>query len=181
MARKKTGKGWLKDGLVTALQQTLARIPAYRRQRVLQHQIWVEELVQGVHRLSQSKFGALVVLERRDRLDDIMETGRPLRAPVHRALVVTFFFPHNPLQDGAMILRAGEIRAVNCLLPLTEQRDLCPTLGFRHRAALGVSEKTDAATVVVSGETGKLALAQEGKLTRDLTIEAVAERLLALG
>lgn len=140
----------------------------------------VEELVEAVHTLSVRKIGTLIVLERRTGLNDIVSTGRELGARVSAELLSTIFFPNTPLHDGAVVLRGGEVAAAGCLLPLTERRDISPTIGTRHRAAMGLSEKTDAVVVVVSEETGTISLAYDGNLFSDLTEEALRERLLAL-
>jgi diadenylate cyclase len=140
----------------------------------------VDELIEAVHTLSVRKIGALLVIERQTGLNDIIDTGQDLGARVSAELLNTIFFPNTPLHDGAVVLRGGEIAAAGCLLPLTERRDISPTIGTRHRAAMGLSEKTDAVTLVVSEETGIISLAYGGDLFSGLTEEALKERLLAL-
>lgn len=140
----------------------------------------VDELIAAVHTLSVRKIGTLIVVERQTGLNDIISTGRELGARVSAELLSTIFFPNTPLHDGAVVLRGGEVAAAGCLLPLTERRDISPTIGTRHRAAMGLSEKTDAVVIVVSEETGTISLAYGGTLFSDLTEEALRERLLAL-
>jgi diadenylate cyclase len=140
----------------------------------------VDELIAAVHTLSVRKIGTLMVLERQTGLNDIISTGRELGARVSAELLSTIFFPNTPLHDGAVVLRGSEVAAAGCLLPLTERRDISPTIGTRHRAAIGLTEKTDAVVIVVSEETGTISLAYGGNLFSDLTEEVLKERLLAL-
>src|SRR5690606_38763288 len=128
----------------------------------------IDAVVSAAVTLSRNRTGALIVLERETGLNDIAETGIPLDSLVSVELLVNLFVPSTPLHDGAVILRGDRIVAAGCFLPLTETRDLDHQVGTRHRAALGVSEQSDAVTVVVSEETGGIAIAHSGKLIRQL-------------
>lgn len=127
-----------------------------------------EALVRAAQRMSKSRTGALIVLERKTRLGDIIETGTPVDALVTDALLLNIFEPDTPLHDGAVIIRDQRLAAAGCFLPLTMENDISKDLGTRHRAALGVSEASDALCIIVSEETGVISVAQEGKLTRYL-------------
>ena len=119
--------------------------------------------------LSRNKIGALMVFERETGLDDYIETGIPIDGLISTALFENIFIPNTPLHDGAVIIRGDRIAAASCLLPLTEARNLSQELGTRHRAAIGLSEQTDALVLVVSEETGTISLARGGALQRYLT------------
>jgi len=113
--------------------------------------------------------GALIVLERHIGLSDYLEGSVKLDALVTKDLLVSLFWPHNPTHDGAVIIQGDRIVAAGCLLPLSANPDLDPSLGTRHRAALGLTEHTDALVLVVSETTGQIAMAQGGRLLRDLS------------
>lgn len=141
----------------------------------------VIDAVTGAARvLSRNRVGALIVIERVTRLGDIAGTGIPIDALVSSELLVNLFIPRTPLHDGAAIIRGNRIVAAGCFLPLTENPDLEPQLGSRHRAAIGMSEHSDAVVLVVSEETGSVSLAQGGKLQRNLDGDTVREMLRAL-
>ena len=123
-------------------------------------------LCEAAGELASSKTGALIVIERHTKLGDEIRTGTVLDAEVTSQLVRNIFFNKAPLHDGAMILRAGRIYACGCFLPLSQNPDVDRRLGTRHRAALGVSEISDAIVIVVSEETGEISVALDGKLTR---------------
>lgn len=128
----------------------------------------IDAVVSAAVNLSRNRTGALIVLERETGLNDIAETGIPLDSLVSMELLVNLFVPSTPLHDGAVIVRGDRIVAAGCFLPLTELRDLDSQIGTRHRAALGISEQSDAVTVVVSEETGGISIAHGGKLIRQL-------------
>ena len=115
----------------------------------------------------QSKTGALMVFERKTKLGDIIDTGTVVNAKPSVAIIGNIFYNKAPLHDGAMILRDGMVYAAGCILPLTRNENVSIDLGTRHRAAMGMSENSDAAIVVVSEETGTISLAMNGKITRD--------------
>lgn len=126
----------------------------------------IEEVVQAVEKLSERRHGALIVLERDSTLDDFVRTGIPLNASVTSQLLLTVFWPKTELHDGAVIIsRNGKVAAAAAVLPLTASRNL-PTrkMGTRHRAALGISEVSDAVCVLVSEETGRVAITQGGRM-----------------
>ena len=126
---------------------------------------------------SKAKTGALIVFERETMLNDIASSGTILNSDPSVALFGNIFYNKAPLHDGATIVRKGKIYASGCILPLTTSKSVDINLGTRHRAALGMSEQSDAVVLVVSEETGNISLAVEGKLTRDFTQEALVEAL----
>lgn len=126
---------------------------------------------------SRSKTGALLVFERETMLSDIAATGTVLDAETSVALFGNIFFNKAPLHDGASIIRDGKLFAAGCILPLTDNKSVDINLGTRHRAALGISEQSDAVVLVVSEETGIISLAINGVLLRDFTREALIEKL----
>ncbi|MBT9133754.1 MAG: Cyclic di-AMP synthase CdaA [Firmicutes bacterium] len=127
--------------------------------------------------LSQTRTGALIVVERETGLTEYTETGVTIDAVVSIALLTNTFVPNTPLHDGAVVIRHGRIAAAGCYLPLSANHNLDQELGTRHRAALGITEETDALAVVVSEETGSISLAEGGKLFRHLDARSLAKRL----
>lgn len=140
----------------------------------------VNDVARAARILGSRKIGALIVLERRVGLADFIETGIRIDGVATVQLLINIFFPNTPLHDGAVIIRGNRVVAAGCLLPLTERPGLSRGLGTRHRAAIGITEETDAVSVVVSEETGTLSLAREGRITRGLTEEELKVTLLAL-
>lgn len=141
----------------------------------------INAVVDGVGILQQLKMGALIVFERKTKLGDIIETGTQINCEPSGQIVGNIFFNKAPLHDGAMIIRDGMIHAAGCILPLTKNTSVSAELGTRHRAALGISEESDAVVVVVSEETGQISVAVNGVLacrfTRD-TLRDVLEGYL---
>ena len=133
----------------------------------------ISEIVRAAENLSASKTGALIVMERETKLGDVIGTGTLIDAEVSSALLENIFVPNTPLHDGAVIIRGDRVHTAGCLLPLTSNENLSRELGTRHRAALGISEASDAFVVVVSEETGKISIALNGSLTRNLTKETL--------
>ena len=127
--------------------------------------------------MSRNKIGALIVFERETGLDDYIETGIQIDALVSHELFMNIFIPNTPLHDGAVIIRGNRIKAAGCLLPLTEDRNLSKELGTRHRAAIGLSEQSDALVLIVSEETGTISLARSGVLQRYLTGDDIKDLL----
>jgi diadenylate cyclase len=119
--------------------------------------------------LSQQRRGALVVFTRNANIKNIVETGTRLNAEISSALIITIFAYNGPLHDGALVIQGGRIAAAGCMLPLSEQQDIRKSFGTRHRAALGISEQSDAVILVVSEETGAISLAYDGVLYYDLS------------
>lgn len=140
----------------------------------------VSEIVDACMNLSRTKTGALIVLERSTKLGDVIKTGTPIHADITSALLENIFVPNTPLHDGAVVIRDDKIFTAGCLLPLTSNTNLSRELGTRHRAAIGMSENSDALVVVVSEETGKISLAVNGSLTRNL-IDITLRRALIRG
>ncbi|MCM1363868.1 MAG: diadenylate cyclase CdaA [Faecalibacterium sp.] len=126
--------------------------------------------------MSDDKIGALIVLEGKSPLGEIISTGSVVDAQISIPLLENIFYPKSPLHDGAMIIRQNRIHAAGCILPLT-QNQISRELGTRHRAALGMSEHSDAMIVVVSEETGAISVAENGTLTRDITQGELLEKL----
>lgn len=137
----------------------------------------VEELVKSAKSLSATKTGALMVIERTMGLNDVSATGIKLDAMITAELIGNIFFVNTPLHDGAAIIRGKRIYAAGCLLPLTEKQGLSKELGTRHRAAIGMSEQCDAIVLIVSEETGTISIAENGKLTRHLDGDKLAEMI----
>jgi diadenylate cyclase len=142
-----------------------------------EHQKIVDEIVKAVVGLSGKKIGALIALEREMGLRTYIESGVSLSGKVSSGLINTIFMPNTPLHDGGLIIRGGRIQAAGCLFPLIENPRISKTLGTRHRAALGLSEETDAVVIVVSEETGSISLAVSGKLMRDLGEESLRKTI----
>ena len=136
----------------------------------------VEILTDACFSLSKSKTGALIVIARNSLLTEQISTGEQLDAAISSSLLRTIFFKNTPLHDGAVIIKDNRIIAAGCILPLT-QRDLDKTLGLRHRAAIGITENTDAITIIVSEERGSVSLAVEGELKRRISREVLVELL----
>lgn len=137
----------------------------------------IDAVVQAVYKLSESRTGALIVFEREMSLNDIIATGVKLDSAVSKELLENIFVVDTPLHDGAVIIKGGRIAAAATILPLTARDDLDREYGTRHRAALGVSEETDAIVVVVSEETGKVSLVIDGKIIRGLNEEILKNEL----
>lgn len=140
----------------------------------------VNETVKAVEELSRKRYGGLFVMERFRPLEEIVDTGRVLGGVVSSEFLTSIFYPGNPLHDGAAVIRGGQVAAAACILPLTDNPALPRSMGTRHRAALGITEQTDAAAIVVSEETGLISLAYAGALETNLQPQAVKERLLTL-
>ena len=137
----------------------------------------INAVVDGVGILQQLKMGALIVFERKTKLGDIIETGTQINCEPSGQIVGNIFFNKAPLHDGAMIISDGMIHAAGCILPLTKNTSVSAELGTRHRAALGVSEESDAVVVVVSEETGQISVAVNGVLARRFTRDTLRDVL----
>ena len=140
----------------------------------------VDKLVDAVVQLSQQRIGALMVLARDDGLSDVMATGTVLNAALSTDLLITIFYPGTPLHDGAVIVRGNDVVAAACMLPLSDNSRISSSLHTRHRAALGLAERPDAAVLVVSEEPGNISLAYDGRLLTALRPEVVRDKLLGL-
>lgn len=136
-----------------------------------------EEIVEAVERLSRSGIGAIVAIEREVSLDPWVESGSPMEAKVSTDLLTTIFTPYSPLHDGAVLVRGDTIIAAGCILPLSQGVLADRSLGTRHRAALGLSDESDAIVVVVSEETATVSVAERGRLWRELSPPQLREML----
>jgi diadenylate cyclase len=168
------------DDIRRALTQVGTRPLFSPRERVAQGQA-VEELIKALTYLASRRVGALVVLQNEVGLNQYIEVGVPLDAQVSKELVTSIFLPGSPIHDGALIIQHGRITAAGCFLPLTTNPNVSKTLGTRHRAAIGLTEETDGAAIVVSEEDGMISLVREGKITRDVdaaTLRTTLHRLL---
>ena len=133
----------------------------------------VEEIVEAVASLARQKIGALIVLERETGLNEVVETGSKIEGLVSSGLLINIFIPNTPLHDGAVIIKENTLKAAGCFLPLTDNINLSKDLGTRHRAALGISEKSDSVAIIVSEETGAISVADNGSLSRYLDIKTL--------
>lgn len=133
----------------------------------------VDDIVQCATKLSRRRVGALIVFEQKTGLKDVIDNGISLDARISAGLLENIFEPNTPLHDGAVVIRGTKIMSAACILTLTESRSIGHDLGTRHRAALGVSEMTDAVVLIVSEETGIISVARGGKLTRHLDAKAL--------
>lgn len=138
----------------------------------------INEIASACFLLSKKKIGALIAIERETRLENYIESGIEIDAKVNSELLMTIFTPNTPLHDGGVVISGDRITATGCLFPLTQNPKVSSNLGTRHRAALGISEETDAIVVIVSEETGGVSVAIAGRLTHDLDREAM-ERVLS--
>lgn len=138
---------------------------------------YTSEITAAMTSLARQKIGALVVLERKTGLNELVESGTMLNANLSSELLINIFIPNTPLHDGAVIIRQGKILSASSFLPLTENKNLSKEFGTRHRAAIGVTEKSDAVVIVVSEETGIISVAENGKLKRYLDEETLKEVL----
>lgn len=144
----------------------------------------LEEIVRAAQVLAQRRIGALMVLERETALDDHIEAGTALDSAVTKDLLVSLFLPASPLHDGAVVIQRGRVGSAGCILPLTLRPDLPEGVGTRHRAAVGITEETDAVVIVVSEETATISVVSAGKMVRDLDgprLRVVLQELLAGG
>lgn len=137
----------------------------------------IAEIMKALAVATTAKTGMLLVLEGKTGLKQYIETGTPLEAAVSRELLLNIFFKNAPLHDGAVIIRRNRLAGAGCIMPLTDNQNIDPGLGTRHRAALGISEVSDSLVLVVSEESGHLSAARYGKFYRNLTL-AAAERMM---
>lgn len=137
----------------------------------------IEDLTLVCARLSERRIGALIVIQREVGLDEFLEDAISIDAELNRKLILSIFLKDSPLHDGAIVIDENRIKAAACLLPLSFNPDLDPNLGTRHRAALGLSERSDAIVIVVSEETGAISLARDGRLVRNLEASTLRDSL----
>lgn len=138
----------------------------------------IAEIVKAVEIMSLKKIGALIVIERSTNVSEVLKEGITLSAKVSAELIQNIFMPRTPLHDGAIVINKSEILAAKCILPLASEVAVPKSLGTRHRAAVGITEISDALVIVVSEETGIISLVENGKLTRELTGDELKELLL---
>ncbi|MBI4055180.1 MAG: TIGR00159 family protein [Elusimicrobia bacterium] len=141
---------------------------------------FIGEVIEAIKECSAKRIGALIVLEQEIGLKNFVETGAILHAEVSRELILSLLNPSSPLHDGALIIEHARLTAAACLLPLTQEQEVSKILGTRHRAAIGLTEISDALVLVVSEQTGGISLARGGKLHQDVDPEKMREELTAL-
>ncbi|MBD3274793.1 MAG: TIGR00159 family protein [Candidatus Marinimicrobia bacterium] len=178
-----SGMSWLLKNIQTVwviafvilFQPELRRVLIYIGQNRLFQKIipsqvnqTVDQVVNAAIDLSKRRWGALIVMQQETGLKSIIDKGVPINADVTSSLIVSIFNPSSPMHDGAIVIHNDTIEAAKCILPLSERLEIDPNLGTRHLAALGLSEESDAMTVVVSEETGRISLAHQGILNRSL-------------
>jgi len=141
------------------------------------HEDMLSEVVSAVAEMSKDRIGALIVFERSTGLRNYIETGTLIQSNVTRDLLITIFYGQNPLHDGAVIISNRRIEAARCILPVSTSMKLSQHLGLRHRAAVGLTEQTDAFVVVVSEETGSISVSMDGELITNLTVNELRAHL----
>jgi len=137
----------------------------------------IKSIIKAIINMAKSKTGALVVIARKSELTVYAETGDSLNAETSSRLIESIFNKDSPLHDGALIINGDRIVAARCVLPISENLNLPPNYGLRHRAALGLSENTDSLTIIVSEQTGKISLAESGKLLTDVGVKELMSKL----
>ncbi|MBN2190805.1 MAG: diadenylate cyclase CdaA [Candidatus Aureabacteria bacterium] len=172
-------------GFIIIFQPELRRALAHIGEKQFFMSMYAEEavidvLVRAVSGLSKKKIGALIAIEREVGLKDYIESGIPINSRASEELIQTIFIPNTPLHDGGVIITNNRLSAAGCLFPLSSNPTLSKTLGTRHRAAIGLSEETDAVVIVVSEETGSISVASNGVLTRDMDDARLKRALLNL-
>jgi len=158
----------------------LGRQPMWRSNGIASQKNLVEPIMQTVQLLSKRKIGALIAIEREIGTRTLQDSGTRMNSIVSAELLATIFFPHTPLHDGGVIISGDRICAAGCLFPLSQKEELSKTLGTRHRAAIGITEETDAIVVVVSEETGAVSIAYNGRLRRGLKEERLRRVLSSM-
>ncbi|MBL7575267.1 diadenylate cyclase [Peptoniphilus asaccharolyticus DSM 20463] len=133
----------------------------------------VTEICDSVGSLARQKIGALIIVERQTGLNEIVETGTRVDGLVSSGLIINIFIPNTPLHDGAVIVKGDRIVAASCFLPLSDADNISKELGTRHRAGIGISEKSDCLSIMVSEETGSISVAEKGKISRYLDLETL--------
>jgi uncharacterized protein (TIGR00159 family) len=137
----------------------------------------VMPVVMACKSMALQKVGALIIIERKTMLNDIINTGEPINSDISQRLIEAIFFKNAPLHDGAMVIRDGRIVAAQCILPVSHNLDIPKRLGLRHRSAMGVSEVSDALAIVVSEETGGITVAMNGKFYSNLDAHKLEQLL----
>ena len=166
----------VQSGLTRRTGQLFNRILGIKEEKMGSHS--AEELGEAVRAMSAEKTGALIVLQHKSSMDEYMETGDRFEADINRRLIMNIFFKNSPLHDGAMIIVGDHIAAARCQLPMTNRTDIPAHYGMRHRAAIGLSEDTDADILVVSEETGNVSFVRGGEIR---TVQDMKELRQLLG
>jgi diadenylate cyclase len=162
------------------IRRTLARVGErhmFRSLSAVEGSKFIEETVKAVVNMANKRIGALIVLERDSDLTTIVEMGTELDAKVTKEILISIFLPYSPIHDGAAIIRSGRLTAAGCFLPLTLSSNISKSLGTRHRAAVGLTEESDAVVVVVSEETGEISLVVNGAIENNADAPALRKRL----
>ena len=166
---------------IRSVLEQLGRSQLLGRHKVLtisQREKIVYEIGLALEYLKKHRIGALIVIERDIKLNDIIDTGILMDSEISPQLLVNIFTPRTPLHDGAVVITDNKIAAASCMLPLADDKDIARELGTRHRAAIGISKETDCVAVVVSEETGKISIAKEGTLIADVKEETLKKILI---
>ena len=169
----------LRRGLEYVGRNKIVKAPFGQVDKAKAKQI-TDEFVKALTSFSETRTGALIVIEKEVSLTDIAETGTEINGDISAQLLGNIFYEGAPLHDGAVIIRGDKVYAAGCVLPLTENKELNKDLGTRHRAGIGITENSDAITLIVSEETGVISYAVSGKLTRVLDAKMVEKLLLNL-
>jgi len=156
----------------------LGNLPLFASSREQRENI--EVIIQTVERLADVRIGALIAIEQSIQLFEAVESGVPVDCEATPEMLETIFFPNNAIHDGGVIIKGDRIAYAACIFPLTQRQDLNKSLGTRHRAAIGLTEETDAVVVVVSEENGKISHAHKGQLVRGVTLEELRAFLTSL-
>jgi diadenylate cyclase len=141
----------------------------------------IDTIVKACKKMADTRTGALIVITRQNELNTYVETGLPVDAKISEVLLETIFFKNSPLHDGAVIINGSSIRAARCILPVSNKADIPAFCGLRHRAAVGITEKSDAVAIIVSEQTGEISFSSDGKLTFNLSpseLSTILENIL---
>lgn len=158
----------------------LGKSPFFKQISYVDQTFFYDELANACMIMANRKTGCLIVIEREVGLEEYMEIGVRLDAEVNTELIVSLFQHDAPLHDGALIIREGRIRAASCILPITLKEDIAKNLGTRHRAAIGITEVSDAVSVVVSEERGKISYSYKGEIFSDVSVDSLKKILTEL-
>ena len=140
----------------------------------------VKAIVKACENMARTYTGALLVVVQKSQLREFVRTGEKINAQVSDALLETIFFKNTPLHDGAVVINGNQLVAARCILPITDKHDLDPSLGLRHRAAIGITEVTDALAIVVSEETGRISFARAGNIHQNISLAELTKQLGSL-
>lgn len=158
------------------IRRTLAHMgqsPVFSSMNLESEAKTIDELVKGSVTMASRKIGALILLEREHSIEGLIEMGTPIDSKLSKEILLSIFLPYSPIHDGAVIIQKDRIKAAGCFLPLTLNLNLSKELGTRHRAAMGITEETDAVVIVVSEETGRISVARDGELKQNILPDIV--------